>query len=151
MRALVQRVTGASVSVGGGTVGSIGPGMLILLGVAAGDTTDDAARLASKCASLRIFDDAGGVMNVSLKQSGGSALVVSQFTLCADASRGNRPSYAGAAPPGTAEALYDDFLGALRGEIGDDRVRTGVFRAMMLVSLVNDGPVTILLESPRSA
>lgn len=151
MRALVQRVTGASVSVGGETVDSIGPGMLVLLGVAAGDTTDDAARLAAKCASLRIFDDAGGVMNVSLKQVGGSALVVSQFTLYADASRGNRPSYAGAAPPETAEALYDDFLGALRKEIGDDRVRSGVFRAMMLVSLVNDGPVTILMESPRTA
>ncbi len=151
MRALVQRVTGASVSVGGTTVGSIGPGMLILLGVAAGDTADDAVRLAAKCASLRIFDDANGVMNDSVKQSGGAALVVSQFTLYADASRGNRPSYAGAAPPAEAESLYDNFLGALRNELGHDRVQAGVFRAMMMVSLVNDGPVTILLESARKA
>ncbi len=151
MRALVQRVTGASVSVGGASVGSIGPGMLILLGVAAGDTTDDASRLAAKCASLRIFDDAEGVMNIPLKQSGGSALVVSQFTLYGDVSRGNRPSYAAAAPPEMAEALYGTFLAALRIEIGDERVHPGVFRAMMMVSLVNDGPVTILVESPRTA
>lgn len=151
MRALVQRVTGASVSIGGATVGSIGPGMLILLGVAAGDTADDATRLAAKCASLRIFDDSEGIMNIPLTQSGGSALVVSQFTLYGDASRGNRPSYAGAAPPEMAEALYGTFLAALRIGIGDERVHSGVFRAMMMVSLVNDGPVTILVESPRTA
>lgn len=150
MKALLQRVTEARVTVGGETAGAIGPGLLILLGVAAGDDEARAARLAAKCAALRIFDDGEGKMNLSLKQTGGEALVVSQFTLLADASRGNRPSYTAAAPPAEAEPLYEQFLAALRREIGADSVRSGVFRAMMRVSLVNDGPVTILLESDGS-
>lgn len=147
MRALVQRVSEASVTVEGGTTGSIGAGMVVLLGVAAGDTDGDARRLAGKCSSLRIFDDERGAMNLSLRQTGGEALVVSQFTLYGDASRGNRPSYAAAAPAGVAEPLYDAFLDALRAEIGPGRVASGVFRAMMKVRLVNDGPVTILLDT----
>ncbi len=150
MRALIQRVTEAVVTVGPETAGSIGPGLLVLLGVATTDSPDDARRLAAKCASLRIFDDADGKMNLSVKQTGGEAMVVSQFTLYGDASRGNRPSFTGAAQPEAAERLYREFLSALQGELGADRVRAGVFRAMMKVKLVNDGPVTILLESGRT-
>ena len=147
MKALVQRVTEAEVEAGGRVAGAIGPGLLVLLGVATGDTVEHARRLAAKCASLRIFDDAEGTMNLSLRQTGGEALIVSQFTLCGDASRGNRPSYAGAAPPELAERLYEEFLAAVREEIGPDRVRSGVFRAMMKVRLVNDGPVTIMVDT----
>ncbi len=148
MRALLQRVTQARVSVGAGAAGSIGPGLLILLGVSGADGEEDARWLAAKCASLRIFNDAGGKMNLSMKQTGGEALVVSQFTLYGDASRGNRPGYAAAAPPELAERLYEAFLAALTGELGEGRVQSGVFRATMSVSLVNDGPVTIMVESP---
>lgn len=147
MRALVQRVTEAEVAVGGKVAGSVGPGLLVLLGVSAADATEDARRLAAKCAALRIFDDADGKMNLSLKQTGGEALIVSQFTLYGDASRGNRPSYASAAPPDLAERLYEDFLAAFRDEIGAEKVRSGVFRAMMKVRLTNDGPVTIMVDT----
>jgi D-aminoacyl-tRNA deacylase len=147
MRALVQRVTEADVAVGDDVTGSIGPGLVILLGVSAADTTDDARRLAAKCAALRIFDDAEGRMNLSVKQTGGEALVVSQFTLYADASRGNRPSYAAAAPADVAGRLYGEFLASLREEIGPGRVQAGVFRAMMKVRLINDGPVTIMVDT----
>ena len=149
MKALLQRVTEARVTVGGETAGSIGPGMLILLGVSSTDTAGDAGWLARKCAALRIFDDGEGKMNLSIKQTGGEALVVSQFTLLGDASHGNRPGFAGAAPPATAEELYGAFIAGLRREIGDGLVKSGIFRAMMKVSLVNDGPVTIMVESPR--
>lgn len=147
MRALVQRVSEAEVSVGAGVAGSIGPGLLVLLGVGSRDTPGQAVWLAAKCASLRVFDDPDGRMNLSVKETGGGILVVSQFTLYGDASRGNRPSYAAAAPPELAERLYGEFLDALRGEIGPDRVHSGVFRAMMKVRLVNDGPVTILIDA----
>jgi D-tyrosyl-tRNA(Tyr) deacylase len=147
MRALVQRVTEAEVAVGEEVTGSVGPGLVILLGVSAADTPDDARRLAAKCAALRIFDDADGRMNLSVKQTGGEALVVSQFTLYADASRGNRPSYAAAAPPDVAGRLYEEFLAAFREEIGPGRVQSGVFRAMMKVRLINDGPVTIMVDT----
>ncbi len=139
MRAVVQRVTRASVAPGG----SIGPGVCILLGVAAGDSDADAGRLAEKVAKLRIFENDDGKFDRSLLETGGAALVVSQFTLIADTARGNRPSFSGAAAPAAAEPLYDRFCAALR-ELGVP-VETGVFGARMSVELVNDGPVTIVL------
>ena len=139
MRAVVQRVTRASVAPGG----SIGPGVCILLGVAAGDSDADAGRLAEKVAKLRIFENDDGKFDRSLLETDGAALVVSQFTLIADIARGNRPSFSGAAAPAAAEPLYDRFCAALR-ELGVP-VETGVFGARMSVELVNDGPVTIVL------
>ncbi|MEW6061856.1 MAG: D-aminoacyl-tRNA deacylase [Bacteroidota bacterium] len=147
MRVVVQRVSSASVTVEGKIVGSIGNGLLIFLGIKNGDTQTDATYLAEKCSSLRIFDDAEGKMNRSLKDIGGSVLVVSQFTLYGDARKGNRPSYTDAAPPAVSEPLYDYFVQQLRLLLGADRVATGTFRAMMDVALVNSGPVTIILES----
>lgn len=147
MRVVVQRVSSASVTVEGKIVGSIGNGLLIFLGIKNGDTQTDATYLAEKCSSLRIFDDAEGKMNRSLKDIGGSVLVVSQFTLYGDARKGNRPSYTDAAPPAVSEPLYDYFVQQLRLLLGADRVDTGTFRAMMDVALVNSGPVTIILES----
>ncbi|ARA93451.1 MAG: D-tyrosyl-tRNA(Tyr) deacylase [Bacteroidetes bacterium] len=145
MIALVQRVREASVTVDGACVGAIGPGLLILLGVRREDTEANLTRLARKCAHLRIFPDAEGKMNRSVLDVGGQALVVSQFTLCGDTSRGHRPSYANAAPPEQAEALYERFVEALAGHLGQP-VATGVFGAMMQVHLINDGPVTLWLE-----
>ena len=139
MRAVVQRVTRASVAPGG----SIGPGLCILLGVAAGDSDADADRLAAKVAKLRIFENDDGKFDRSLLETGGAALVVSQFTLIADTARGNRPSFSGAAAPMAAEPVYERFCAALR-ELGV-AVETGVFGARMSVELVNDGPVTIVL------
>jgi D-tyrosyl-tRNA(Tyr) deacylase len=147
MKALVQRVTEAGVSVEGCTVAEIGHGFLVLLCVVTGDDADAAAFLARKTANLRIFDDAAGKMNRSLLDVGGSALVVSQFTLAADTSRGNRPSYTAAAPPEDANALYESFCDLLAGH--GVAVARGVFAAQMAVRLVNDGPVTIWLESPQ--
>lgn len=147
MRAVVQRVSSATVTVEGKTIGSIGNGLLILLGIKNGDTQADATYLAEKCSALRIFDDADGKMNRSLKDSGGSVLVVSQFTLYGNARKGNRPSYTDAAPPTIAEPLYEYFVQQMRLLLGADRVATGMFRAMMDVALVNSGPVTIILES----
>lgn len=126
---------------------SIGPGMLIFLGVKQTDSLAEAQSLAERCASLRIFDDASGKKNLSVRDVQGSAMVVSQFTLYGDTRKGNRPSYTDAAPPEMAERLYEEFVQQLRRQIGADRVATGVFRAMMDVELVNDGPVTVLLES----
>ena len=140
MRALVQRVSEASVSVDGREVTAIGPGMLVLLGVRRGDGPADADRLARKLLALRVFEDADGRMNLSVADVGGELLCVSQFTLYGDARKGNRPSFVEAAPPAEAEALYErvrDALGA----------RGGVFGARMQVSLVNDGPVTLLVET----
>jgi len=150
VRALIQRVTRCAITVDGKPHSAIGPGMLVLLGIRQGDTLADASYLAGRCAALRIYDDAEGRMNVSVKDAGGSAMVVSQFTLYGDTRRGNRPSYTDAAAPQTAEPLYNAFVKALRVALGDDRVATGVFRAMMDVELVNDGPVTILVESKPS-
>ena len=144
MRALVQRVTSASVAVDGAVVGAIDGGLLILLGVTHDDTVDIGAKLAAKVANLRVFDDDAGVMNRSLLDSGGSALVVSQFTLYGDTVRGRRPSWVAAARPEVAEPLVDAFVASLR-ELGVP-VDTGRFRAEMQVALVNDGPVTLLLE-----
>jgi D-tyrosyl-tRNA(Tyr) deacylase len=140
LRAVVQRVSEARVSPGG----EIGPGLVILLGVAAGDLAEGADRLAGKVARLRVFEDGEGRFDRSLLDIGGEALVVSQFTLIADTSRGNRPSFSDAARPETAEPVYERFCSALR-DLGV-RVETGVFGARMAVELLNDGPVTIVLE-----
>lgn len=147
MRAVVQRVTSATVSVDGKVIDTIGHGLLILLGVKNGDAESDAKYLAEKCSSLRIFDDADGKMNLSVKDVGGSVLVVSQFTLYGDARKGNRPSYGDAAPPAISEPLYQYFVQQMRTMLGEEKVATGIFRAMMDVSLVNSGPVTIIVES----
>lgn len=148
MRAVVQRVTGARVRVAGDTVGEIADGLLILLGVARDDGDEDADYLAEKIINLRVFTDEQGKMNRSLSEAGGAMLVVSQFTLYGDARRGRRPSYTDAAEPEKANALYEYFIGRARA-LGI-RVETGVFQAMMQVSLVNDGPVTILLDSRKT-
>jgi D-tyrosyl-tRNA(Tyr) deacylase len=141
MRAVVQRVSRARVTPGG----EIGPGLCILLGVARGDREEEAGRLAGKIARLRIFPDDDGRFDRSVLDVGGSALVVSQFTLIADTAKGNRPSFAGAAPPEQAEPLYERFISRLRA-LGVP-VETGVFGARMEVELVNDGPVTIVLDT----
>ena len=146
MRALFQRVSRASVRIGGETVGQIGPGALVLVGVRRGDTPADAAKLAAKTARLRVFDDPDGKLNLPVSADPARAiLAVSQFTLCADTRHGNRPSFIEAAPPEEAEPLFLAYVEALRA-LGI-RVETGRFRTFMEVELVNDGPVTILLES----
>ena len=147
VRAVVQRVTEASVRVAGETVGSIGRGLVVLLGVAVNDTEADADSLADKVLNLRVFPDDAGQMNRSVLDVSGGLLVVSQFTLLGDARKGNRPSFTEAAPPEVANALYERFCALLR-ERGIE-VGTGVFRASMEVELVNEGPVTILLDSRR--
>jgi D-tyrosyl-tRNA(Tyr) deacylase len=133
------------VTVEGEVVGAIGAGLLILLGVRREDTPAEAEHLAGRVAALRVFNDEHGKMNLSLQDTGGEALVVSQFTLCADTRKGNRPSYIDAAPPEVSEPLYVDFVGRLTRALGRP-VATGRFGAMMDVALVNDGPVTIWLE-----
>ncbi len=147
MRAVVQRVTRASVTVNGEVVGETGNGLVVLLGIARDDTEKDASYLIEKIAALRIFDDEAGVMNVSVRDVGGAVLIVSQFTLYGDVRRGLRPSWIDAAAPEVAEPLYYFFVGQARRLI--ERVATGSFRAMMQVELVNDGPVTILLDSRK--
>lgn len=147
MRALLQRVTQASVRVDGVEVGAVGPGFLVLLGVAPSDTEADAAWLADRVAGLRVFSDEAGKMNLSLLDTHRAALVVSQFTLYADTQKGRRPSFAKAAPPELAERLYLAFCRALEG-LGV-QVARGVFAAHMQVALLNDGPVTLLLDSER--
>ena len=144
MRAVVQRVSSASVRVGGEAVGTCGRGLLVLLGVGHEDTSETAARLAAKIARLRIFENEDGRFDHSLVDIGGEALVVSQFTLFADTTKGNRPSFTPAAPPERAEPLVEAFAAALRG--AGPHVETGVFGARMDVELVNDGPVTIVLD-----
>ena len=144
MRALVQRVTRASVTVDGSLVGEIGAGLCVLVGVTHSDDAVIAAKLSSKVANLRVFDDDAGVMNRSLLETRGSALVISQFTLYGDTVRGRRPSWVAAARPEQAAPILDAFVGAL-GALGVP-VATGVFGAHMQVALVNDGPVTLLLE-----
>ena len=148
MRAVVQRVTCASVTIDGEIVGEIGNGLVVLLGIAGDDSKDDADYLAPKIVSLRIFDDAEGRMNVSVKDIEGGLLIVSQFTLYGDVRRGLRPSWSDAAAPEIAEPLYDYFVESSRKLLG--RIETGSFRKMMQVELVNDGPVTILLDSRKT-
>ena len=147
MRAVIQRVIRARVTVGSRVAGEIQAGMLILLGVGRDDTPESAGYLAEKIANLRIFADDAGKMNRSLVEIGGSALVVSQFTLYGDTRGGRRPSYIQAAPPEDANRLYEEFVRCVRS-LGV-RVGTGVFQAHMEVELVNDGPVTILLDSEK--
>ncbi|MDX6694733.1 MAG: D-aminoacyl-tRNA deacylase [Blastocatellia bacterium] len=147
MRVVLQRVTRACVRVEDEVVGAISGGLLVLLGIAQDDTEQDAKYLAEKIAQLRIFDDAEGKMNLSLMETGGALLVVSQFTLYGDVRRGRRPSWIEAAQPEVAEPLYESFVGALRSR--GREVATGSFRRMMQVELVNDGPVTILLDSRK--
>jgi D-tyrosyl-tRNA(Tyr) deacylase len=149
MRAVIQRVTRASVKIEGETTGEIQKGLVVLLGIARDDTKADADDLAQKIVSLRIFDDVEGRMNVSVKEIEGGLLVISQFTLYGDVRRGLRPSWSDAAPPEIAEPLYDYFVERSR-KLGE-RVETGGFRKMMQVELVNDGPVTIIVDSRRRA
>ena len=148
MRAVIQRVTRASVAVDGRVAGEIGAGLLVLLGVSRTDNPESAAYLAEKIANLRIFSDPAGKMNLSLLGMGGSALVVSQFTLYGDTRGGRRPSFIQAAPPEEASRLYEEFVRSMRS-LGV-LVETGVFQAHMQVELINDGPVTILLDSEKT-
>jgi len=147
MRAVVQRVSSARVEVEGEVTGSIGRGLLVLLGVGQGDTEKQAAWLAEKTAGLRIFEDDAGKMNLSVQDVGGSVLVVSQFTLYGDCRKGRRPSFTEAAPPDLADRLYQVFVSHLRAL--DIPVETGVFQAKMEVHLVNDGPVTIWVDTEQ--
>jgi len=147
MRAVVQRVARAEVRVEGRAVGAIGRGLLVLLGVAEGDGEEAARYLADKVAALRVFEDSAGKMNLALGEAGGAVLVVSQFTLLGDARKGNRPSFTAAAPPEWANALYERVCALLRDK--GLEVATGVFRAQMEVELVNEGPVTVLLDSSK--
>ncbi len=147
MRAMIQRVTRARVTVADSVAGAIGNGLLILLGVHRDDDDGAARRLAEKTAALRIFNDAAGKMNRSLRDTGGGALVISQFTLYADTRKGNRPSFTAAAAGAPARKLYDFYVEHLRRMLGGARVETGIFAAEMRVELVNDGPVTLLLET----
>jgi D-tyrosyl-tRNA(Tyr) deacylase len=144
LKAVIQRVSRASVSVDGEIVGSIQKGFVILLGISQSDTEGDARWLAKKCAGLRVFEDDQGLINLGLNDVRGEALVVSQFTLYGDCDKGRRPSFTDAAPPEMAEALYGVFIGVLRDE--GINVETGRFQAKMLVEIVNDGPVTLIIE-----
>jgi D-tyrosyl-tRNA(Tyr) deacylase len=148
MRAVVQRVTSARVSVDGRTISRIGPGLLVFVGVEQNDNQADLEYLVGKVCELRIFADEHGKMNRSVTDAGGEILVVSQFTLSADCRRGRRPSFDAAAPPEVARAMYDAFISRLRSK--DLPVQTGEFQAMMQVELTNDGPVTILLDSRKT-
>ena len=146
MRLVVQRVSEASVSIGGKIISSVGPGMLVLLGIEEQDTQEDIEWLTGKIAALRIFNDANEVMNLSVTDVKGEVLLVSQFTLHASTKKGNRPSYIKAARPDVAIPIYESFISELGKKLGMP-VKTGEFGAMMKVSLVNDGPVTILIDS----
>ena len=148
MRCVVQRVTEASVTVNGETVGAVGPGLMVLIGVSTEDTDTDLKYMADKVPNLRIFDDENGVMNRSVLDVGGSILAVSQFTLYGDARGGRRPSYIRAAKPDEANALYERLVAVWRAK--GIHVETGRFRTEMKVSLVNDGPVTILIDSEKA-
>lgn len=148
MRTVVQRVTRASVTVDGKIVGKIGKGLVVLLGIANDDTEQDVKYLVEKIAALRIFDDEAGRMNLSVKDVAGALLVISQFTLYGDVRRGLRPSWIDAAAPETAEPLYEAFVAAARKLV--EPVATGSFRRMMKVDLLNDGPVTILVDSRKT-
>jgi D-tyrosyl-tRNA(Tyr) deacylase len=148
MRVVVQRVLSANVSASDGRHVAIGPGLLVLLGIAPDDGDKDIGWMAHKIASLRIFNDCAGKMNLSLKETDGEIIVVSQFTLYADASKGNRPGFSGSARFDQAQPLYDCFVERLEGEL-EKPVKTGWYRADMQVSLVNDGPVTLIIDSPK--
>lgn len=146
MRAVIQRVSRASVTIANERVSETGPGLLILTGIEESDNDTDIEWLASKTVNLRIFDDSGGVMNLSILNTGGEILAISQFTLHAKTKKGNRPSYIRAAPPELAKPLYERFVKKLSELLGKE-VKTGIFGAMMQVELVNDGPVTIIIDT----
>ncbi len=148
MRAVIQRVSAATVRVEDRIVGEIGGGLVVLLGIAFTDTAAAGTWLATKIAGLRIFPDDHGVMNLSVQDSGGQVLIVSQFTLHADTRKGTRPSFHAAAPTAMAEPLYHQFVAALQQQLGPAAVATGEFGAMMQVTLTNDGPVTLIVDSP---
>lgn len=150
MVALIQRVRHASVEADGAVEGSIRTGLLIFLGVHCDDSEEEAAWIARKCANLRVFPDEDDKMNLSLTDIGGEALVISQFTLYGDVRRGNRPSFASAAPPEIAERLYEKFVALLEGHL-EATVQTGKFGAMMDITLLNDGPVTLWVERMKDA
>ena len=147
MRAVLQRVTSACVRVDGRVIGEIGRGLLVFAGVEKGDGAEDLAYVAGKVGDLRIFEDAAGKMNLSIREAGGAVLVVSQFTLCGDCRRGTRPSFDDAESPAAAKVMYEGLIDVLRAR--DVRVETGEFQADMAVELINDGPVTMLLDSRR--
>lgn len=147
MRTVIQRVTEAKVDIEGLTVGSINKGLMILLGVTHDDTEEDSEYLIKKITQMRIFNDDEGKMNLSLQEVKGSVLIVSQFTLHAKTKKGNRPSYIDAARPEQAIPLYEKFVSTLKDVLGEDKVATGKFGAMMKIGLINDGPVTIILDS----
>lgn len=146
MRAVIQRVGKAGVTINGKLKASIGKGLLVLLGIEGDDTSEDTIWLCGKIIRLRVFDDPGGIMNLSLREAGGELLIVSQFTLHASTKKGNRPSYIRAAQPDKAIPLYEQFIREMSLHLGD-AVKTGTFGAMMDVSLVNEGPVTIIIDS----
>lgn len=147
MRAIVQRVTEASVSIDGSVYSSVGKGFMVLLGVHETDTENEVRLIVKKLAGLRVFEDDGGKMNLSLDAVNGEILLISQFTLFGDCSHGYRPSFIEAARPETAVPLYELTISLLREQLGENRVKTGAFGADMAVSLVNDGPVTIILDT----
>ncbi len=147
MRVVIQRVSSSSVTINGTLHSQISHGLLIFLGIKTGDVEEDVKYLAEKCTALRIFEDAEEKMNLSVQDVNGSVLIVSQFTLYGDTRKGNRPSFIDAAPPQIAEPLYEKFVASMKGLLGESKVASGVFRAMMDVALVNDGPVTVIIES----
>jgi D-tyrosyl-tRNA(Tyr) deacylase len=147
MRAIIQRVKQCSIDIDGKQSSSISKGMLILLGIHKQDKKEDAEYLAERCKNLRIFEDDGGKMNLSVSDIQGEVMVVSQFTVYGETLKGNRPNYSDAAPPNIAEILYEHFVNHLQNYLGKKRVATGTFRAMMDVKLINDGPVTLIVES----
>jgi len=147
LRALIQKVSKAHVTIDGQIHGGIGKGFVIFLGIKKGDDRSAAEYLAEKCSHMRVFEDESEKMNLSLIDVDGRSLIISQFTLYADAQKGNRPGFSDAARPEEAEPLYEHFVARMKANLGEERVATGVFRAMMEVHLVNDGPVTIMIES----
>lgn len=148
MRALVQRVNRGGVNIPDENYSAkIGKGLVILLGVKEGDSIEDVNYVADKCSNLRVFEDENGKMNISVKDIDGEALIISQFTLYGDARKGNRPNFTESAPPDLANDLYEQFIERIKYNLGNDKVKTGIFAAMMEVEILNDGPVTILVES----
>ena len=151
MKAVVQRVSNASVNIPLENYSAkIGKGMLILLGIKIGDTIDDLNYIADKCSRLRIFEDSEGKMNISVKDIDGEVLIISQFTLYGETAKGNRPSFIEAAKPDEAILLYEYFIERMKNNLGDDKVKCGIFGAMMDVSLINAGPVTIIVEGKNN-
>ena len=152
MRAVVQRVKKASVIISAKNYeAKIGEGMVILLGIKTNDTPDDVNFVADKCSNLRIFEDENGKMNISVKDINGEVLIISQFTLYGETSKGNRPSFIEAAKPDEAIPLYELFIERMKLNLGDDKVKTGIFGAMMDIDLINTGPVTVIVESKKNS